>query len=94
MSGLENLENIEESMKISPEQELAMLKAPMYQAQKNYDLMAEQTINKLYAQLLEKVGIISVQSKEIAELKQQLHTVPVEEPPIEITNPTPESKDE
>lgn len=67
---LPNIESIEQTPQMSAEQELAMIKAPMYQAQKGAELLTETTINNLYKSLLEKTAVIQALQKEIAELKK------------------------
>ncbi len=57
--------------KMSAEQELAMVKAPMYQSQKQTDLLIETTINQLYKQLMEKTGVIMALQAENAELRKK-----------------------
>ncbi len=72
---LSTLPNIEENgpqmPKMSLEQELAMVKAPMYQSQKQTDLLIEATINQLYKQLMEKTGVIMALQAENAELRKK-----------------------
>ncbi len=82
---LDNLPNIEQdsdqimAQEMQPptaQQELAQIKAPMYQVEKQYQMMVESTINLVYKQLIEKNAIIMTQSKEIAELKEKLKAIP------------------
>ena len=79
---LDVLDDIEQTMpKMSAEQELAMIKAPMYQSQKQTDLLTETTINQLYRQLMEKTAVIKALQAENAELKKK----------YEPTQPKPET---
>lgn len=72
MAEIPDMEDIEQQMpKMSSEQELAMVKAPMYQSQKQTDLLIEATINQLYKQLMEKTGVIMALQAENAELRKK-----------------------
>jgi hypothetical protein len=69
---LGSLEDIEKSMpQMSADQELAMIKAPMYQSQKQTDLLTEATINQIYGKLIEKNAVIKALQSEIAVLKKR-----------------------
>lgn len=69
---LSSLDDIEQNMQqVSPQQELAMIKAPMYQSQKQTDLLIETTINALYQQLMEKTAVIKALQSEISKLKEK-----------------------
>ena len=84
LSTLEDIENsgpeIPQMPKMSPEQELAIVKAPMYQSQKQTDLLIETTINALYKQLMEKTAVIMALQAENAELRKKGEK-PTENPP-------------
>ncbi len=69
---LDSLEDIEKGMpQMSAQQELAMIKAPMYQSQKQTDLLVETTINQVYQKLIEKNAVIKALQSEIAVLKKR-----------------------
>ena len=74
---LPNIEDVEQQMpKMSPEQELAMVKAPMYQSQKQTDLLIETTINQLFRQLMDKTAVIMALQAENAELRKKAEKPP------------------
>jgi hypothetical protein len=76
LNELPNIEELEKEMpQMSAQQELAMIKAPMYQSQKQTDLLVETTINQVYQKLIEKNAVIMALQKELAELKQKLEKV-------------------
>jgi len=89
MSGdpLDVLSDIEQqaSPTMRADQELAMIKAPMYQAQKNADLMTETTINQVYQKLIEKNAVIQALLAENAKLKKMMEKV--ETPPTNTQDP-------
>ncbi len=70
LDSLPDIEVGEPQKKMTPEQELALVKAPMYQSQKQTDLLIEATINGLYNQLMEKTAIIKALQAENAKLRK------------------------
>jgi len=78
MSGIPNLEELEKDMsKMTADQELAMIKAPYYQAKAmrdqanaNFELVAEQTINQVYKHLIEKNAVVKALQSELAKSKK------------------------
>jgi len=71
---LTKIPDIEEPMnqQMSAVEELAIIKSGYYSIRATLELQFEQTVGRLYAQLLEKNQIISTLQKEIANLKKQL----------------------
>lgn len=74
---LTKIPNIEEPMnqQMSAVEELAIIKSGYYSIRATLELQFEQTVGRLYAQLLEKNQIISTLQKEIAILKKQLDEI-------------------
>jgi len=74
---LTKIPNIEEPMnqQMSAVEELAIIKSGYYSIRATLELQFEQTVGRLYAQLLEKNQIISTLQKEIANLKKQLDEI-------------------
>lgn len=74
---LTKIPNIEEptTQQMSAVEELAIIKSGYYSIRATLELQFEQTVGRLYAQLLEKNQIISTLQKEIAILKKQFDEI-------------------
>jgi len=74
---LDKIPNIEEQtpQQMSAIEELAIIKSGYYSIRATLELQFEQTVGRLYQQLLEKNQINSALTKEIAKLKKQLDEI-------------------
>lgn len=72
---LDQIPNIEEAtpQQMSAVEELAIIKSGYYSIRATLELQFEQTVGRLYQQLLEKNQIISALQKEISDLKIKLN---------------------
>jgi len=80
---LTKIPNIEEptNQQMSAVEELAIIKSGYYSIRATLELQFEQTVGRLYAQLLEKNQINSALTKEIAKLKKELDEIKIKNKP-------------